>query len=85
MAFLFGQVLVVGGNRRPYIGGEFLSCTRGAHQLGLHPFVGYSRVDLGRLVDILEGLGEELIVPLDGHDSPVGPVISVAAQPLELF
>jgi len=77
---LLGLVLIAGGDGGPDVGGEFLSGACGAHQLSLHPLVEYSRIGLGRFVDVLEGLREQVVVALDCDDSSVGPIVGVTAH-----
>jgi len=76
---LLGLVLIAGGDGCPDFGGEFLSGVCSAHQLGLHPLVGYSCVGLGHFVDVLEGLREQVVVALDCDDSSVGLIVGIAA------
>ena len=47
--------------------------------------MGYGRVGFGRLVDVFKGLGEQLVVPFDSHDLPVGSVVGFAVLPVELL
>ena len=75
-----GLVLIAGGDGCPDIGGELLSGACSAHQFGLHPFVGYSCVGLGRFVDVFEVLREQVVVALDCDDSSVGPIVCVTAH-----
>jgi len=78
VSFPVGQIFVAGCDRHPYVGGEFLSHAGVALQLGLHPLMRYHCIGLGCLVDIFEGLGKQLVVPLDGYDLPVGLIVGFA-------
>jgi len=82
---LRGQILVAGGDCRPHVGGEFLSGASSAHQLDLHPLVGHRGVGLSCLVDVFMGLGEQLVVPFDGDNSSVSPVVGVTTHSVELL